>query len=286
MPPLRYSSSTSIRIGVLFAPAPIQLLDVAAVDLFHMLSKDYLGAIPILPQPIRDLAIPVEIYWIVDQDDPMSTAFSVTQPGSSKGPPTTITIAPMTSNLSIRTTHNLTSREVAPGQLTILMLPGPDPMSNPSQALRTFIRGHAECGQTDIITICTGIYPACHSGICDGHKVTGPRGLLPDLKRKFKGVGSWEDKRWSRSLLHGSTVESKDDQRPAELWTAAGITNGNDCVAAYIKAHFNVELADIVCRMADVGDRPREYETSQMVEGMWWVSRILRAVFKGFWRQS
>jgi hypothetical protein len=38
-----------------------------------------------------------------------------------------------------------------------------------------------------------------------------------------------------------------------------GITNGIDLVAAYLKATFPTPVAEIVCSMAEVGDRPLKY---------------------------
>ncbi|KAK5937857.1 hypothetical protein PMZ80_009986 [Knufia obscura] len=283
MPPKIYPTSSHIRVGVLLAPPPLQVLDLAPVDLFHMLSKGYLGPLSILPQPIKDVAIhKVEIFYIADEAD---TSLISTGNGS--------LLAPMTANMSIRITAPLSAPEVQPGQLSILVIPGPDPASKPSEACKSFIRAHAACGTTDIITVCTGIYPACYSGICDGRIVTGPRGIIPDLRSKFKAVKSFEDKRWSHCSLaktdgspHSKGMKAAHGERPAELWTAAGITNGHDCIAAYIKAHFNLELAEIVCRIADVGERSRDYDTGQVTEGMWWVSRILPATIKGFWRKD
>ena len=279
MPPSIYPSTSHLRIGVLLAPPPVQLLDFAPVDLFHMLSKQYLDPFPILPKAIKNLAIrKVDIYYIADEKDPVLTTS------------TNLQLAPLTADLNIRITATLSAPEVQPGKLSVLLIPGPDPASTPSEAYVSFMRAHAVCGSTDIITVCTGIYPACHAGICNDHIVTGPRGLLSDLRGKFKGVRAFEEKRWTSCALNTSAsppsrkAAATDAERPAELWTSAGITNGNDAIAAYIKKHFNLELAEIVCRMADVGDRPREYYTGQVAEGAWWLSRILRAVVKELWR--
>ena len=46
--------------------------------------------------------------------------------------------------------------------------------------------------------------------------------------------------------------------------------NGEDMVAAYLRANFDPQLAGIVCAVADVGDRAREYseETKAAVKAM------------------
>ncbi|KAK5091567.1 hypothetical protein LTR05_001752 [Lithohypha guttulata] len=276
MPPTTYTTSTTFRVGVLLAPPPVQLLDLAPVDLFYMLSKDYLNDIPILPQPIKNLAIQnLEILYIAAKDD---HSLSISQTNDNNP----VLLAPTTANAKINITADILSPKVQPGQLSVLVIPGPDPASTPSEAYKTFIKAHASSGKTDIITICTGIYPACYSGICDGQVVTGPRGLQADLRAKFKNVKQFEDLRWSRDVLVGSA--EKEEERPAELWTSAGITNGHDCVAAYIKVHFDRELAEVVCRMADVGQRMQEYENGPVTEGVWWMSRVLRAAIKGVWK--
>lgn len=292
MPSKLHSKAKPLRIGVLLAPPPIQLLDLAPIDLFHILSEEYLAGLNLLPQAVKDLAIDtVEIFYIIDEKDKImlkpSDQLSRFDKSSAVDTPfnesTNTLLAPLTANMHIQVTATVRDKGVQPDSLSVLMIPGPDPSSAPSQAYKDFICAHAECGLTDIITICTGIYPACHAGICNGRVVAGPRGLLPDLRSKFPKVVRFEDKRWSTDTLSTLSTGGKEE-RPAELWTAAGITNGLDCVAAYIRAHFNPELAEIVCRLADVGDRPREYDVGRARDQAWWVSTILRTVFKGFWR--
>lgn len=79
--------------------------------------------------------------------------------------------------------------------LDILLIPGPDPWAyEPSEAVDGFIRGHFESG-TDVLTVCTGAYPAAYAGIFNGRKVTAPRALVPELRKKFPEA-KWEDKRW------------------------------------------------------------------------------------------
>lgn len=58
-------------------------------------------------------------------------------------------------------------------------------------------------------------------------------------------------------------------------------------VAAYLhsehaKSHgISIQLPDLIQRMADVGDRGQEYESSGAGEGMWWLWLIIRSLFKG-----
>ena len=75
------------------------------------------------------------------------------------------------------------------------MVPGPDPWRyEPSEAINGFVRGHFESGM-DVLTVCTGVYVAGPAGILKGRRATGPRALVPELKKKFPEA-VWVDKRW------------------------------------------------------------------------------------------
>jgi hypothetical protein len=66
----------------------------------------------------------------------------------------------------------------------------------PSEEEAEFIRAHHDSG-TDILTVCTGIFPAGYAGVVEGKSVTGPRALVPELRKRFPG-GKWTEKRWVR----------------------------------------------------------------------------------------
>jgi hypothetical protein len=61
----------------------------------------------------------------------------------------------------------------------------------------------------------------------------------------------------------------------------AGVTNGQDMVAAYLHEKFQTELADLVCAMAEVGDRGQEYDKGKVSNASWWVWLIFRSWWKG-----
>lgn len=84
----------------------------------------------------------------------------------------------------------------APGKIDILLIPGPDPSAVTSEAAKGFIRAHAEKGN-NVLTVCTGIYPAAEAGILEGKKATAPRALIGEFRKKFPGT-EWVDRRWSR----------------------------------------------------------------------------------------
>src|SRR5438270_3286213 len=102
-----------LRIGVLILP-PSQLLDVSPIDLFGMLTREYLEACR-LPAPILALGIPVEIHYI--------SAIASPQPGSTSPE---VKLAECTANAAIRITAMTHDMAIAPGELDIILIPGPD----------------------------------------------------------------------------------------------------------------------------------------------------------------
>ena len=163
----------TLRIGVLLLP-PIQLLDIAPVDLFSMTSKEYLTLCG-LPSPITNLGLEVSITYIC--------------------PDSSLKMAECTASAAMRVNASLDSKSVAPGTLDILLIPGPPPDSKPDEDSKAFLRAHAEYQKATVMTVCTGIYLGGYAGILDGKNVTGPRALVPQLKKLFPQA-TFEDKRW------------------------------------------------------------------------------------------
>ena len=95
------------------------------------------------------------------------------------------------------------------------------------------------------MTVCTGIFPALHTGILSGKAATGPKELLPIFRQQHSDV-KWERKRWVRD---------------GKIWTSGTITNGLDSMAAFMRERFaeRAGLVEMVLGMADVGDRGRDY---------------------------
>lgn len=174
-----------VRIGVLLL-SPVQLLDVSPIDLFGMLTKEYLTACR-LPQPLINGAIPIEITYIAESE--------------------TGSVAECTSSAGLRVDAGLDDAGSAPGRLDILLVPGPDPATLYSEEVKKFLKGHAE-NETTIMSVCTGIFPIGHAGVVMGKKATGPRALLPELQKKFPGT-QWEDRRWVHDGNVWTSGESK-----------------------------------------------------------------------------
>lgn len=189
---------TKVRIGV-FIPSKVQLLDLACVDFFAMLSFDYL--VPNHPASLTDLAPEVSIAYI-------GTAASV----------------PMTAQTGILTTHLISDPAVAPGELDIVLVPGPDPASTWDEEVKGWLRRHGEAKGTDVLCVCTGIFLVGEAGLLTGKTVCGPRNLQDMIRARYdvvKAVG--ETYRWVRDGNLWTSGEShvvlcSEEIRPRGDW--------------------------------------------------------------------
>lgn len=168
--------SKHIKIGV-FIPNDAQFLDVACVDSLGVMSKEYLGLIPDLPDHVVSIAPNVSIFYITSPENG--------------------TDIPLTSGATLKATHSYTDEDVAPGKLDIVVVPGPDPSGEYAEAGLAWLRKQAATPGVDIICICTGIFVCASAGIVDGKKASGPRGLQTMIKKKFPSVDLVGDRyRW------------------------------------------------------------------------------------------
>lgn len=173
------TNTGELRIGV-FVPVGAQLLDISPIDLFAMLSPQYLTACT-LPAPLVMLGTPSMIHYIALPD--------------------TGSHVELTASAFLKVSKTIEDPEVQPGLLDILLIPGPDPASTFREEILDFVRAHAAWRGEDgecvgILCICTGIYMLGQSGILTGKSASGPRALIPDLKKKFPTVKWVADKRW------------------------------------------------------------------------------------------
>ncbi|KAL2132018.1 hypothetical protein VTI74DRAFT_4302 [Chaetomium olivicolor] len=250
------TSRTTVRIGV-FMSSQCQLLDMACVDILGSMSHEYLSCLgDLAPPPIVKLAPNVQIFYI-----------STIQPGQP---------IPLTSAARLCCTHHISDPAVQPGQLDIILVPGPDPSLDWSDRkdATDWLAAHAARPETDILSICTGIYICGAAGLLKGKKACGPRGLQGDLAKKFEGV-NWvgEELRWVRD---------------GNLWSSGGITNGNDLVSAYarLSSHFPGPVVELGLLMTETGDRPQTYEIGKTAATLGIVWQLLKAVFMGFGKKK
>ncbi|KAJ4290713.1 hypothetical protein N0V88_006461 [Collariella sp. IMI 366227] len=234
------SCRKTIRIGV-YIPSECQLLDMACVDIFGTMSHEYFSLLgDSAPAPIVNLAPSIKIF----------------------------------SHLSC--THHISDPAVQPGHLDIVLVPGPDPSLDWSDKKKEtdWLAAHAARPETDILSVCTGIYICGAAGLLKGKKACGPRNLQGDLAKKFEGV-DWvgEKLRWVRD---------------GNLWSSGGITNGNDLVSAYARhsGRFPGPVVELGLVMTDTGDRPQAYGTGQTAMTLGVVWQVMRAVVMGLGKKK
>ena len=168
-----------LRIGV-FIPSTAQLLDMSPIDIFGMLDPAYLTACQ-LPPSLISLGTPSTIEYI-----------STPESGGH---------VTLTANAVLRTSKTIDDPDVQPGSLHIILVPGPDPAEVFGEKVLAFLKGHAnwkgEDGKTtDILSVCTGCFILGQAGVLKGKKASGPRGVLPILKKNFPDTKWVDDKRW------------------------------------------------------------------------------------------
>lgn len=238
------SHKKTLRIGVLLLEV-VQFLDAGPIDLFGIASVSYLKSHN-FPSDVVALGLNIDIKYISPSYDDKSYIHS---------------FAECTAEAALKVNHSLKSPDCAPGKLDILLIPGPNPSIIITPEVKEFVKGHAAVKETTVMIVCVAAFVAAQAGILDGKTATGPRGLLPQLKEKFKNV-NWIAKRWAvddniwtsgMSTLYLFTMTYLRSYKPGT------ITNGNDMVAAFLKKHYPGKLSETVCRVADVGDRNVEY---------------------------
>jgi transcriptional regulator GlxA family with amidase domain len=173
------SASKHLRIGV-YIPGTVQLLDMSPIDLFGMLDPKYLAACQ-LPASLVSLGISSTIHYI-----------SV---------PSTGPHIELTASVVLKISKTINDPEVQVGMLDILLVPGPDPAAVHDEEVLAFVRAHAgwrgKNGEmTDILSVCTGCIVLGQCGVLKGRRASGPRGIMPKLRKDFPDVKWVEDKRW------------------------------------------------------------------------------------------
>lgn len=174
------SGQKTVNIGV-FVPYISQLLDVAVVDVFGTMSHQYLSVLPGIPSVVASVAPHVNIYYV--------GSVAAGQP------------IELTSGMCMLCTHHLSDPAVAPGMLDLVVVPGVDPkLEKFDDDVVAWLAAQAACEETDILSVCTGIFLCGAAGILKGRKASGPRGPLQhEIRRRYEGVELVGDEyRWVR----------------------------------------------------------------------------------------
>jgi transcriptional regulator GlxA family with amidase domain len=230
-------SRPTVRVGV-FMPTTTQLLDGACIDIIGSMSWQYLQSFEYLvPKTVRDMAPNVDIHYI----------------GSVKAGEH----IQVSANQKIVATNHFSDAEVAPGKLEIVIVPGPDPFTKQDEKALKWLRLQSSSEGTDILSVCTGIFICGQAGLLQGKTVCGPRPMQNAIKEQGFGVKE----------LVGHKYRWVQD---GNFWSAGGVTNGNDLVAAYCRQskHFAGPVVELACNMCEVGDREQEYGDNQLDYGL------------------
>lgn len=93
---------------------------------------------------------------------------------------------PFTSGVNIMRTHHYAETAVAPGQLDIVLVPGPDPSTVAFEAGAVdWLRRQGEVETTDILSVCTGIFVCGEACLLRSRTACGPRGLQVEIRDRF-----------------------------------------------------------------------------------------------------
>ena len=200
----------------------VQFQDVSPVDIIANLSKEYLA---LTPDPrldaIRSFGIDMKMHYIADTLDPVG----------------------LTAGVRIVPTDTYATCPA----LDYLWIPGPAPTYQPSAAEIAFVRArHAEV--KTVFSICTGAVVLGASGIADGRRATGNRGVIEMLKENFPKVVWSAEERW--------VVDEE-----GKLWTCGGAQTGIDMLATYVKQHFHPAVVGLAMMAGDFEIRDQKYPT-------------------------
>jgi putative intracellular protease/amidase len=202
------TATKELRIGV-FIPVGAQLLDLSPIDLFGMLSPEYLQACT-LPTPIVNLGTPSIIHYISMPESGVHIE--------------------LTAQAFLKISKTTEDKEVQPGMLDILLVPGPDPATIFDAKVMGFLRGHASWRgshgkSTDILSVCTGCILLGQSGVLQGKKASGPRGVMSKLRKDFPDTTWIDDKRWVKD---------------GNIWTSGKQTS---CIATFLDFLGNLQYS-------------------------------------------
>jgi len=198
-----------------------QLLDIAAVDVFTDLSKEYVANV-LRGEDLKRLqavALDIKTHYIADSLVPVR----------------------LTAGVKIVPTDTY---ESCP-KLDYLLVPGAMTGHRASHAEIKFIQErHPEVKA--LFGVCTGPLIIAASRIADGRKATGNRAIVGLLKEEFPQVDWSAEYRWVA-----------DEE--AKLWTCGGAQTAVDMMAAYIKQHFHADIVSFVTMIGEFEIKPQKY---------------------------
>jgi transcriptional regulator GlxA family with amidase domain len=192
-------STSSIRIGVLvLGNDPIQLADLAALDLIAMVGRNRLCRMNATAAAIDEAVDEIDIRYV-----------SLTGEGS----------FPVTAGTRMPVTNSFAN---AP-QFDIVIVPGSFPSSELPVEAASFLT--SQCLNPNLIaimSIASGIYPLVQAGILHGTRAAAPRSLLQKLQQQYPET-LWQHSSWARH---------------EKVWTSNSSVAALDMVSTLMREYF------------------------------------------------
>lgn len=246
------TSSSPLRVGVLLC-GPVQLLDLAAVDLLGMVTPEYLGLCKLLPQVVA-LGRELEFSYIAEGKKEGET--EVVTAGAKIMTTVSVPTVDKVQDCAEDVDHNISKA-----------------LTRERWSTRHPRRPRTCIGLQALPRSCRLPLSHCSAALCP------PRSLLRDTPRRLLGPPRRQDSNSAASSPVDPRAAGPEGElgrlpmgkrRPATRRRRAKASGGVDergnyewdgYVAAYVKEKFSPSLAKSVCDGADVGERSREYGT-------------------------
>ncbi|KAK4554980.1 hypothetical protein LTR86_007746 [Recurvomyces mirabilis] len=219
------NSHRPIRVGVVLVNSCTEILDVAPIDIFSGLSKEFLANFPpqLITEDTRKQALDVEFHW-------------VNESGAE---------AHLTAGATIKPTHTF---ETCP-KLDILLMGAHEMRYIMTDAEVAFVKKcYNECQA--LLFICGGFLVPLQAGLLEGKTATGPRPMLDGLRKSNPEV-NWVTKRWTHDgkiWTSGALLNGTDMTKAFALGTWGG---GEDSFV-----EFGMRLGGYPYRDVDYKDVP------------------------------
>ncbi|OQN96624.1 hypothetical protein B0A48_17054 [Cryoendolithus antarcticus] len=177
-----------LRVGVLLTNSVTEILDVAPLDIFSGMSKEFTKTIPdfLLPSSIKEQAIDVDFHWVTEHGQE----------------------AKLTAGTIIKPTHTIDNCP----PLDVLLMGAHEMHYKLSEGEIKFIQ---KCNVEShaLLFICGGCLAALQAGILKGKTATAPRPMV-EMMRQMNPEVDWVTKRYahdgkiwtSGALLNGTDM--------------------------------------------------------------------------------
>ncbi|KAK5172365.1 uncharacterized protein LTR77_004004 [Saxophila tyrrhenica] len=161
-----------IRVGVILVNSKTEILDVAPVDIFSALSKEFLHNYPahMISDARKEQALECEFHWVTETG----------RPGR------------LTAGAVVQATHSF----ITCPPLDIALMGAHDSTYALSRAEIDFVKKTHD-GCLAFLFVCGGFQAALQSGLLEDKTATAPRPMIEWLRRNNSEV-DWVTRRWAR----------------------------------------------------------------------------------------